>query len=81
VAVAPKQTDAAALGARDGFGVAADPDNPADLVAIVRTLLADPGRLAAMGVAARVAARQYARAEECLKFAQVLEQVHRPLHR
>jgi colanic acid biosynthesis glycosyl transferase WcaI len=81
VAVAPKQTDAAALGARDGFGVAADPDNPADLVAIVRTLLADPVRLAAMGVAARVAARQYARAEECLKFVQVLEQVHRPLHR
>src|ERR1700720_2739244 len=52
VAVAPKQTDAAALGARDGFGVAADPDNPAELVAIVRALLADPARLAAMEAAA-----------------------------
>jgi colanic acid biosynthesis glycosyl transferase WcaI len=80
VAVAPKQTDAAALGARDGFGVAADPDNPAELVAIVRALLADPARLAAMGAAARVAAAQYARANECLKFVQVLEQAHCPLH-
>jgi colanic acid biosynthesis glycosyl transferase WcaI len=81
VAVAPKQTDAAALGARYGFGVAADPDNPADLVAVVRSLLADPARLAAMGVAARVAAGQYARADECLKFVQVLEQALRPLDR
>jgi glycosyltransferase involved in cell wall biosynthesis len=80
VAVAPKQTDAAALGARDGFGVAADPGNPAELVAIVRALLADPARLAAMGAAARVAATQYARANECLKFVQVLEQAHCPLH-
>jgi glycosyltransferase involved in cell wall biosynthesis len=80
VAVAPKQTDAAALGARDGFGVAADPGNPVELVAIVRALLADPARLAAMGAAARVAATQYARANECLKFVQVLEQAHCPLH-
>ena len=80
VAVAPKQTDVAALGARDGFGVAADPDNPAELVAIVRALLADPARLAAMEAAARVAATQYARANECLKFVQALEQAHCPLH-
>jgi colanic acid biosynthesis glycosyl transferase WcaI len=80
VAVAPKQTDAAALGARDGFGVAADPDNPAELVTIVRALLADPARLAAMGAAARVAAAQYARTNECVKFVQVLEQAHCPLH-
>jgi len=80
VAVAPKQTDAAALGARDGYGVAADPDNPAELVALVRALLADPARLAAMGAAARVAAAQYARANECVKFVQVLEQAYCPLH-
>ncbi len=80
VAVAPKQTDAVVLGARDGFGVAADPDNTAELVAIVRALLADPARLAAMGAAARVAAAQYARANECVKFVQVLEQAHCPLH-
>jgi hypothetical protein len=33
-----------------------------------------------MGAAARVAATQYARANECLKFVQVLEQAHCPLH-
>ena len=49
VAVAPKQTDAASLAARDGFGVAADPDNPAELVAMVRALLVDPARLAVDG--------------------------------
>jgi colanic acid biosynthesis glycosyl transferase WcaI len=80
VTVAPRQTDAAVLGARDGFGVTADPDNPAELVAIVRALLFDPARLAAMGVAAQVAASQYARASECLKFVHVLEQAHCPPH-
>ena len=79
VAVAPKQTDAASLAARDGFGVAADPDNPAELVAMVRALLVDPARLASMGAAARIAATQFARANECLKFVQVLEQAHHPL--
>ena len=80
VAVAPKQADAAVLGVRDGFGVAVAPDNPAQLVAIVRALLADPARLAAMGAAARIAATQYARADECLQFIEVLEQAHCPPH-
>jgi glycosyltransferase involved in cell wall biosynthesis len=74
IAVAPTQTDAASLGARDGFGVAADPDRPAELMAIVRALLADPARLAAMGLAARVAAPRYARVKETLKFAQIIEE-------
>ena len=43
VAVAPQETDAASLGASRGFGVSADPDRPAEVVAVVRTLLADPG--------------------------------------
>jgi colanic acid biosynthesis glycosyl transferase WcaI len=73
VAVAPTQTDAAALGLRDGSGVASDPDKPAELVTIVRALLADPAKLAAMGLAARAAASQYARANEIRKFAQILE--------
>jgi colanic acid biosynthesis glycosyl transferase WcaI len=76
VAVAPQQTDAALLGARDGFGVAADPDKPAELVAIVRALLANPRRLAAMGTAARVAAPQYARVNETYKFMQILEEAN-----
>jgi colanic acid biosynthesis glycosyl transferase WcaI len=78
VAVAPRQTDAASLGARDGFGVTADPEQPAVLVALVRALLADPGRLAAMGTAARVAAAQYARVKEIHKFAQILVEANQP---
>jgi colanic acid biosynthesis glycosyl transferase WcaI len=78
VAVAPQQTDAASLAARDGFGVSADPDNPAELVAIVRTLLGDPRRLAAMGSAAQLAAARYARPKETLKFMQVLEDANQP---
>jgi colanic acid biosynthesis glycosyl transferase WcaI len=74
VALAPLQTDAASLGARGGFGVAADPDNPAELVAIVRALLGDPARLAEMGLAARTAASRYARANETLKFQCILEE-------
>jgi glycosyltransferase involved in cell wall biosynthesis len=74
VALAPLQTDAASLGAREGFGVAADPDNPAELVAIVRALLGDPARLAEMGLAARTAASRYARANETLKFQCILEE-------
>ena len=77
VALAPQQTDAASLGARYGFGVAADPDNPAELVAIVRALLGDPQRLAEMGTAARTAASRYTREDEALKFQQILEQAAR----
>jgi glycosyltransferase involved in cell wall biosynthesis len=77
IAVAPRQTDAASLGTRDGFGVAADPDRPAELTAIVRALLADPARLAAMGLAARVAAPRYARVKETIKFTQILEEASR----
>ena len=78
VAVAPLQTDAASLAARDGFGVSADPANPAELVAIVRTLLGDPRRLAAMGSAAQLAAARYARPKETLKFMEVLEDANQP---
>jgi colanic acid biosynthesis glycosyl transferase WcaI len=78
VALAPLQTDAASLGAREGFGVAADPDNPAELVAIVRALLGDPARLAEMGTAARTAASRYARANEILKFVHILEEAGGP---
>jgi putative colanic acid biosynthesis glycosyltransferase WcaI len=78
VALASQQTDAASLGARYGFGVAADPDNPAELVAVVRALLGDPARLAEMGTAARTAASRYARANETLKFQQILEEAAQP---
>jgi colanic acid biosynthesis glycosyl transferase WcaI len=73
VAVAPKETDAASLGARENFGCSADPDKPEEVVAAVRVLLADPSRVATMGAAARSAAPHYARADEIQKFATILE--------
>jgi colanic acid biosynthesis glycosyl transferase WcaI len=73
LAVAPKETDAATLGAREDFGCFADPDRPEEVVAAVRTLLSDPSRLAQMGAAARSAASRYARAGEIQKFATILE--------
>jgi putative colanic acid biosynthesis glycosyltransferase WcaI len=75
VAVAPRETDAAVLGAREGFGCDADPDRPEQVVAAVRALLADPSRVAAMGAAARSAAARYARSVEIQKFAAILESV------
>src|SRR5229473_1148127 len=41
VAVAPQETDVASLGAKQGFGIATDPDNPQELVEQVRTLARD----------------------------------------
>jgi colanic acid biosynthesis glycosyl transferase WcaI len=77
LAVAPKETDAAALGASRGFGVSADPDKPEETVSAVRALLADPGRLRAMGEAAAAAARDYDRAGEIGKFMEIIEQAAR----
>jgi colanic acid biosynthesis glycosyl transferase WcaI len=77
VAVAPKETDAASLSERRGFGISTDPDKPEDLVAAVRALSADPTRLAAMRTAARAAASDYDRANESSKFIQVLEEAVR----
>jgi colanic acid biosynthesis glycosyl transferase WcaI len=77
VAVAPRETDAAMLGVRDGFGVAADPDKSQDLMSAVRGLLADPAKLAAMGAAARASATLYGRANEVLKFRRILEEASR----
>jgi glycosyltransferase involved in cell wall biosynthesis len=73
IAIAPKETDAATLGARENFGCSADPDAPEEVVAIVRSLLNDPTRLASMGAAARSAAPRYTRAAEIQKFAAILE--------
>jgi colanic acid biosynthesis glycosyl transferase WcaI len=77
VAVAPSETDAASLGARCGFGISADPDKPEQLIAAVRTLLADSARLAAMGRAARAVATDYDRVNEVQKFLHIIEEAAR----
>jgi colanic acid biosynthesis glycosyl transferase WcaI len=73
VAIAPKETDAATLGAREEFGCVADPDKIDEVVTVVKQLIADPQRVAAMGAAARSAAARYVRSTQIEKFAAILE--------
>ena len=75
VAVAPRETDAVALGERSGFSVGADPDRPGDVATAVRQLAADPTKIERMAQAARAAAPAYDRANELRKFAELLENV------
>jgi hypothetical protein len=73
VAVAPKETDVVSLGAKLGFAVGADPDKPAELVKVIRALMADVTKLRAMGEAARNAAPSFDRAGELQKYLEVFE--------
>jgi colanic acid biosynthesis glycosyl transferase WcaI len=72
IAVAPRETDAVALGDKLGFGVGVDPDRPDELSRVVRELAASPERIARMTRAALAAAPGYDRAKELQKFAQIL---------
>jgi colanic acid biosynthesis glycosyl transferase WcaI len=72
VAVAPRETDAAALGERFGFGISADPDRPEEIAKAVRELAADPDRVAKMSAAARQAATGYDRAKELQNFLRII---------
>ena len=72
VAVAPQESDVASIGVQKGFAVAADPDKPAELVNVIRALVADVKKLKAMGEAARNAAPSYDRAGELQKYLEVL---------
>ena len=75
VAVAPKETDVVSLGQKQGFAAAADPDKPAELVSVIRALVADVNKLRAMGEAARSAAPSYDRTGELQKYLDVFEQL------
>jgi len=72
VAVAPRETDAVALGEKLGFSVGADPDYPDQVAKVIRKLAADPARMTVMGQSARAAAPGYARVKELEKFVQIV---------
>jgi colanic acid biosynthesis glycosyl transferase WcaI len=74
IAVAPRETDVASLGALRGFGLSVDPDKPEELVGVVRALVSDPGKLKTMAQAARDAAPGYDRAKEHEKFLKIVEE-------
>ena len=73
VAVAPEETDVVSLGLRQGFAVASNPDKPAELVEVIRILLADIHKVQTMGEAARAAAPEYDRVIELQKFVEIIE--------
>lgn len=73
VAVAPQETDVASLGVKQGFAVVADPDKHAELVAVIRRLMADAKKLQSMEAAARAAAPSYDRVAELQKYLEIFE--------
>src|SRR5262249_2100091 len=75
VAVAPSETDVAMLGTIRGFGIAANPDRPAELTEKIRVLAKDPERVKAMGRAAKVAAPDCDRSRELEKFVRISERI------
>jgi glycosyltransferase involved in cell wall biosynthesis len=75
VAVAPRETDVASLGEKQGFAVVADPDKPQELVSVTRRLMADGKKLKSMEAAARAAAPSYDRVAELQKYLEILERI------
>jgi len=75
LAVAPKETDVVSLGIKQGFAVTADPDNPAELVNVVRGLMADLRKLRAMGEAARAAAPAYDQTGELQEYLKLFDEL------
>ena len=78
VAVAPRETDVVSLGAKQGFAVGADPDKPAELVSVIRSLMTDVKKLRALGEAARNAAPSYDRSAELQKYREVFDHLTTP---
>jgi colanic acid biosynthesis glycosyl transferase WcaI len=72
VAVAPRETDVATLGARYGFAVCSDPGNPDELASAVLALASNPAQFLAMGEAASAAATRYSRAAELTKLVSIV---------
>ena len=72
IAVAPRETDAVALGEELGFSLGADPDRPEEVASVIRALANAPERLAKMASAARKAAPAYDRAKELRRFRRIV---------
>jgi colanic acid biosynthesis glycosyl transferase WcaI len=77
LAVAAAESDAARIVCESGCGMAADPDDPVAVANALRTLRADPARLAEMGRRARETASKYARVNELARFVEIIEEAAR----
>jgi colanic acid biosynthesis glycosyl transferase WcaI len=74
LAVAPQETDVAAIGKRRGFATCADPENASDVAAVIREMSESAEKLRAMGAAALAAASDYDRVSELQKFVRIIEE-------
>jgi colanic acid biosynthesis glycosyl transferase WcaI len=73
IAVAPAETDVAALGAKFGFAVSADPDDLEKVAAAIRLLAMEAEKVQSMGRAAKAVAPDYDRVKELQKFVKIIE--------
>jgi len=75
VAVAPAECDVVSIGARRGFCVAANPDDPGQLVQAVRRISRNPDLLRSMGASAAAAAPEYERNKELAKLVAIISAI------
>jgi len=76
LAMAPRETDVAAIGERRGFAIWADPDDASQVAGAVREISRSPEKLRRMGEAARAAASDYDRVNELREFVRIIEEAH-----
>ena len=74
LAAAAESSDAARIVIESGCGLAANPDDPADVAAAIREMRQNPARLAKMGERARETAKKYAKVNELQRFVEILEE-------
>jgi colanic acid biosynthesis glycosyl transferase WcaI len=74
LAVAPRETDVAAIGERRGFAICADPDDASEVAGAVREISRSAEKVRRMGEAARAAASDYDRVHELQKFLAIVEE-------
>ncbi len=72
VAIAPAECDVVTIGARKGFSIAADPDDPAQFVQAVRRISRNPELLRSMGASAAAAAPEYERNKELARLVEIV---------
>ena len=74
LAVAPRESDVVSLGKKFEFGIAADPDEPAEVASAMRALATNPEKTKYMGAAARDAASHFDKVKELEEFLCVVEE-------
>jgi glycosyltransferase involved in cell wall biosynthesis len=75
VALATEESDVVTLGKERGFGVSANPEDAEGFAKCVRELVRDKGKVARLGQAAAMAAREFERGRELEKLVAVVEEV------